>query len=69
MRFGHHRGEINRLKIREKESKEEVEKLIGFIIGAGHEAQIFKNLPQQDGGECLQVWENSFRGWGGVCFL
>ena len=38
-----HRGEINRLKIREKDSKEEVEKLKGFVIGAGHEAQIFKN--------------------------
>ena len=42
-RFDHHRGEINRLKIREKDGKEEVEKLKGFIIGAGHEAQIFKN--------------------------
>ena len=42
-RFDHHRGEINHLKIREKDSKEEVEKLKGFIIGAGHEAQVFKN--------------------------
>ena len=41
--FDCHRGEINCLKIREKDSKEEVEKLKGFIIGAGHEAQIFKN--------------------------
>src|SRR6202000_2365056 len=41
--FDHHRGEINRLKIREKDSKEEVEKLKGFVIGAGHEAQIFKD--------------------------
>ena len=41
--FDCHRGEINRLKIREKDSKEEVEKLKGFIIGAGHEAQVFKN--------------------------
>ena len=41
--FDHHRGEINCLKIREKDSKEEVEKLKGFIIGAGHEAQVFKN--------------------------
>ena len=41
--FNRHRGEINRLKIREKNGKEEVEKLKGFIIGAGHEAQIFKN--------------------------
>ena len=42
-RFDHHRGEINRLKIREKDSKEEVEKLKGFVVGAGHEAQIFKD--------------------------
>ena len=38
-----HRGEINRLKIREKDAKEETEQLKGFIIGAGHEAQVFKN--------------------------
>ena len=42
-RFNCHRGEINHLKIREKDSKEEVEKLKGFVIGAGHEAQLFKN--------------------------
>ena len=42
-RFDCHGGEINRLKIREKDSKEEVEKLKGFIIGAGHEAQVFKD--------------------------
>src|ERR1700743_1042702 len=42
-RFDCHRGEINRLKIREKDSKEEVEKLKGFIVGAGHKAQIFKD--------------------------
>ena len=41
--FDCHRGEINRLKIREKDSKEEVEKLKGFVIGAGHEAQVFKD--------------------------
>ena len=41
--FDHHRGEINRLKIREKGAKEEVEQLKGFIVGAGHEAQVFKN--------------------------
>ena len=35
--------EINRLKIREKDTKEETEKLKGFIMGAGHEAQVFKN--------------------------
>ena len=41
--FNRHRGEINHLKIREKDAKEEVEKLKGFIVGAGHEAQVFKN--------------------------
>ena len=41
--FDHHRGEINRLKIREKDTKEETERLKGFIVGAGHEAQVFKN--------------------------
>ena len=42
-RFDRHRGEINCLKIREKDAKEETEQLKGFIIGAGHEAQVFKN--------------------------
>ena len=42
-RFDHHRGEINHLKIRENDSKEAVEKLKGFIVGAGHEAQVFKD--------------------------
>ena len=42
-RFDFHRGEINCLKIREKDSKQEVEQLKGFIVGASHEAQIFKN--------------------------
>src|ERR1700743_1340064 len=42
-RFDRHRGEINCLKIREKDSKEEVEKVKGFVVGAGHEAQIFKD--------------------------
>ena len=41
--FDHYRGEINCLKIREKGAKEETEKLKGFIVGAGHEAQVFKN--------------------------
>ena len=36
-------GEINCLKMREKDAKEETKKLKGFIIGAGHEAQVFKN--------------------------
>ena len=42
-RFDHHRGESNHLKIRERDAKEETEKLKGFIVGAGHEAQVFKN--------------------------
>ena len=41
--FDCHRGEINCLKIREKDAKEEVERLKGFMVGAGHEAQVFKN--------------------------
>ena len=41
--FDCHRGEINCLKIREKDAKDEVEKLKGFVIGAGHEAQVFEN--------------------------
>ena len=42
-RFYCHKGEINCLKIREKDTKEEVERLKGFIVGAGHEAQVFKD--------------------------
>ena len=42
-RFDCHRGEINHLKIRGGDTKEETEKLKGFIVGAGHEAQVFKN--------------------------
>ena len=42
-RFDCHRGEINCLKIREKDAKEETEQLKGFIVGTGHEAQVFKN--------------------------
>ena len=41
--FDRHRGEINRLKIKEKDTKEETEQLKGFTVGAGHEAQVFKN--------------------------
>ena len=41
--FDCHRGEINCLKIRKKEAKEETERLKGFIVGASHEAQVFKN--------------------------
>ena len=42
-RFDCHRGEINHLKIRENDAKEETEQLKGFIVGTGHEAQVFKN--------------------------
>ena len=44
-----YRGEINHLKIREKDSNEEVEKLKGFIVSAGHEAQSFKNCMDRMG--------------------
>ena len=51
--FDCHRDEINRLKIREKDAKEEVEKLKGFIVGAGHEAQVFKDhLDQMEESIC-----------------
>ena len=58
--FDCHRGEINRLKIREKNSKEEVEKLKGFIIGAGHEAQLFQNcLDRMEENICKCGWTPS----------
>ena len=41
--FDCHRGKIHCLKIREKDVKEETEKLKGFIVGAGHKAQVFKD--------------------------
>ena len=31
--FNHHRGEVNCLKIMEKDTKEEVERLKGFVVG------------------------------------
>src|ERR1700743_229853 len=46
-RFDRHRREINCLKIREKDAKEETEKLKGFIVDAGHEAQVFKDCLDQ----------------------
>ena len=59
-RFDHHRGEINCLKIREKNGKEEVEKLKGFVIGAGHEAQFFKNcLDRMEENICRCGWTPS----------
>src|ERR1700743_2461086 len=41
--FDCYTGEINHLKIREKGTKEGTEKLKGFIVGAGHKAQVFKD--------------------------
>ena len=41
--FDHHRGEVNRLKKKKEELKEKEEELRGFIIGAGHEAEVFKS--------------------------
>ena len=59
-RFDCHRDEINRLKIREKDSKEEVEKLKGFIVCAGHEAQVFKNcLDRMEENVCRCGWTPS----------
>ena len=59
-RFDHHRGEINCLKIREKDNKEEVEKLKGFIVGAGHEAQVFENhLDKMEENICRCRWTPS----------
>ena len=62
--FDHHRGEINHLKAREKDVKEKVDQLGGFIIGAAHEAETFKNcLDRMEDNICrcgctpLEVWE------------
>ena len=49
--FDCHRGEINHLKTREKDAKEKVDQLGGFIIGASHEAEVFKS--------CLDRMEDS----------
>ena len=49
--FDCHRGEINHLKTREKESKEKVRELGGFVLGVAHEAEIFKS--------CLDRMENN----------
>ena len=68
-RFNCHRGEINCLKIREKDAKEETEKLKSFIVGTGHEAQVFKDCLDRMEENVCRVWVDSFRGWGGVCFL
>ena len=58
-RFDCHRGEINHLKIREKNAKE-TEKLKGFIVGTGHEAQVFKNhLDRMEENICRCGWTPS----------
>ena len=58
--FDRHRGEINRLKIREKTAKEETKKLKGFIVGARHEAQVFKNrLDRMEENVCRCGWTPS----------
>ena len=53
--FHCHRGEINRLKIREKDAKEKTEKSKGFIVGAGHEAQVFKNRLDRMEESCQEI--------------
>ena len=51
--FDCHRGEINHLKTREKESKEKVEELGGFVLGVVCEAEIFKShLDQMEDNSC-----------------
>ena len=58
--FDCHRGEINCLKIREKDAKEETKKLKDFIVGAGHEAQVFKNrLDRMEENICRCGWTPS----------
>ena len=58
--FDCHRGEINHLKIREKDAKEETEKLKSFIVGAGHEAQVFKDhLDRMEENICKCGWTPS----------
>ena len=46
----------HRLNTREKDTKEEVERLKGFVVGAGHEAQVFK--------DCLDRMEENICGCG-----
>ena len=58
--FDCHRGEINRLKIREKDAKEETKKLKGFIVGASYEAQVFANcLNRMEENVCRCGWTPS----------
>ena len=71
--FDCHRGEINCLKTREKELKEKVEELGGFIIWAAHEAKTSKShlnwmednvckcghTPSEFGGEFVSLQEEA----------
>src|ERR1700743_507922 len=68
-RFDCHRGEINRLKIREKDSKEEVERLKGFVVGAGHEARIFKDRLDRMAENVCRCGRTPAGGGGGVVFV
>ena len=48
-----HQEEINHLKKREVELKEKEEELRGYILGAAHEAEVFKSwLDQMEGKVC-----------------
>ena len=53
--FDCHRGEINHLQRREEELKEKEEELTGYVLGAAHEAEIFKSqLDQMEQKSCCQ---------------
>ena len=63
-RFNCHRGEIDHLKTREKETKERVVELGGFVIGAAHETETFDTcLDRVEDNVCKcgrtpsEVWE------------
>ena len=45
--FDCHRGEINCLKRREEELKEKEKELRGYVLGAAHEAEVFKSQLDQ----------------------
>ena len=58
--FDRHMGEINCLKIREKDAKEDVERVKGFVVCAGHEAQVFKDhLNRMEENICRCGWTPS----------
>ena len=41
--FDHHRGEINHLRKREEELEKQEDELKGFVLGAAHGVEVFKN--------------------------